>query len=200
MTAPERRVVALTAGVRTPSSTLLLSDALVAAVVAHLTHRGTDARVRTVEVRRHALDVTCTLLDGTRSGPLAEVLTAVEDADLLIATTPVYNGSYSGLFKSFVDLLDPRALLGKPVVLGATGGSMRHSLAVDHELRPLFSSFQAASVPTGVYATPQDWSPDGRPGEALAARIDRAAWEAATLHPLGRDTSSGRARQDQGRW
>lgn len=178
-------VVALTAGVRAPSSTRRLSDALLAAVVDHVGQRGRTVAVRTVEVRDHALDAARASFDGTRSDKLADALRAVEQADLLVATTPVYNGSYSGPLKTFVDLLDPAALVGKPVLIGATGGSMRHSLAVDHELRPLFAFFQAAVLPTGVYATGQDWLPDGRPEPALAARIGRAAWEAANLHPLG---------------
>jgi FMN reductase len=184
------RVVALTAGVRAPSATRRLSDALVAAVVEHLARRGEHALTRTVEVREHALDVTCTLLSGERSDPLADAVAAVGHADLLVATTPVYNGSYSGLFKSFVDLLDPAALLGTPVVLGATGGSMRHSLVVDQELRPLFAFFQAAPVATGVFATPEEWRAPGVPGAELAARIDRAAWEAASLAALGSSTTS----------
>lgn len=182
------RVVALSAGMRSPSSTAQLSDALVDAVVARLVERGDHVTTKTVEVREHAIDVTCTLLSGVRSDPLADALDAVEHADLLVVSTPVYNGSYSGLFKSFVDLLDPGALLGTPVLLGATGGSMRHSLVIDHALRPLFAFFQAAPVPTGVYATSDDWRAPGVPDAALGARIERAAWEAASLTALGSKT------------
>lgn len=184
------RVVALTAGLRTPSSTAELSDALLDAVVAHLAQRGEQALTRTIEVREHALDVTCTTLNGVRSDALDDALEAVEEADLLVVTTPVYNGSYSGLFKSFIDLLHPPALLGTPVLLGATGGSLRHSLVVDHELRPLFAFFQAAPVATGVFATAEDWRAPGRPDLALASRIDRAGWEAASLVALGSRTAT----------
>lgn len=182
------RVVALTAGLRIPSSTAQLSHALVTAVVSHLAQRGEHAVTRTVEVREHALDVTCTTLNGVRSDALTDALEAVERADLLVAATPVYNGSYSGLFKSFIDLVEPAALLGTPVLLGATGGSLRHSLVVDQELRPLFSFFQAAPVPTGIFATPEDWRAPGEPDFPLASRIDRAGWEAASLVALGSKT------------
>jgi FMN reductase len=103
---------------------------------------------------------------------------------VLVVATPVYNGSYSGLFKSFVDLLDPPSMVGRTVALGATGGSYRHSLVIDHALRPLFAFFQAAPVPTGVFATADDWDATGAPDATLAARIDRAAWETASLTPL----------------
>lgn len=184
------RVVALSAGLRTPSSSRRLSDALLTSIVQHLGERGEHALTRTIEVRDHAIDATCTLLSGVRSDQLADALGAVERADLLVVATPVYNGSYSGLFKSFVDLLDPGALLGKPVVLAATGGSLRHSLVVDQELRPLFSFFQAAPVATGVFATNEDWRAPGVPDAALAARIDRAAWEAASTAALGSRTTT----------
>lgn len=175
------RVVTLSAGMRDPSSTGALSDALVRAVVRHLTDRGESVTTRTVEVREHALDVTCTLLNGVRSDPLADAIAAVEEADVLVIASPVYNGSYSGLFKAFTDLVRMDALIGTPVVLGATGGSLRHALAVDQELRPLFSVLQATTVPTGVFAAPEDWLAPGEPGDVLAARIDRAGAEAATL-------------------
>lgn len=181
MTGLPVRVVTLSAGMRTPSSTGALAAALTDAVVRGLAERGESATIRTVEVREHALDVTCTLLSGVRSDPLADAIAAVEDADVLVVASPVYNGSYSGLFKSFTDLVRMDALVGTPVVLGATGGSVRHSLAVDHELRPLFSVLQATVVPTGVFAGPEDWLAPGEPTSALAARVERAGAEAARL-------------------
>ncbi|WP_181008696.1 NAD(P)H-dependent oxidoreductase, partial [Streptomyces sp. SM12] len=82
---------------------------------------------------------------------------AVTSADALIAVTPVYNASYSGLFKSFFDLVDPTALAGTPVIVAATGGTPRHSLVLDHAMRPLFGYLRALTVPTGVYAATADW-------------------------------------------
>ncbi len=174
-------VVALSAGQRSPSSTRALSDALVSAVVEHLAARGQGSTSRTIEVRDHALDATCAHLSGERSDALVEAIDAVERADVLVVVTPVYNGSFSGLFKTFTDLVRMDALAGTPVVLGATGGSVRHSLAVDQELRPLFAVLQATTVPTGVFAATQDWAAPGRPDAALAARIGRAGAEAAAL-------------------
>lgn len=178
------RVVALSAGLRYPSASRRLGETVSAAVVGHLARRGERAEVEVIEVNEHAIDATRALIDGERPDSLVAALRAVEQADVLVVAAPVYNGSYSGLFKTFVDLLDPAAMLGRTVVLGATGGSMRHSLVIDHELRPLFAFFQAAPVPTGVFATAQDWTPGGAPDVALTARIDRAAWEAANRTAL----------------
>jgi FMN reductase len=88
----------------------------------------------------------------------------------------VFSASYSGLFKSFFDVLDKDALTGKPVLIAATGGTARHSLVLEHALRPLFAYLRAVVVPTGVYAASEDWG-----GEGLAGRIERAAGELAAL-------------------
>jgi FMN reductase len=87
----------------------------------------------------------------------AAVVEAVENADALIVGTPVYKGSYTGLFKHLIDFIDPEALAGKPVVLTATGGGQRHALVLEHQLRPLFSFFTAQTLPTSVYASDQDF-------------------------------------------
>lgn len=84
---------------------------------------------------------------------LEHALRSVEEADLLVVGSPVYKGSYTGLFKHFVDLLDYKALAGVPVALLAMGGSDRHALVIDHQLRPLFSSFNAHTLPTGVFVS-----------------------------------------------
>lgn len=116
---------------------------------------------------------------------LADVLDAIVTADALVVASPVYKGTYGGLFKHLFDLVDPKALAGKPVVLAATGGSERHSLVIDHALRPLFGFFGAAVAPTGVYATEKEFL-DHRPSHtALLARIDKAADEAARLLRAG---------------
>jgi FMN reductase len=175
------RVVTLNGGLRSPSSTEALARAVAGAVVAHADRRGLTATVTAVEVREHALDATAALLDGERTPSLVEALRTVQEADVLVVASPVYNGSYAGPLKTFTDLLTMEALAGLPTVLAATGGSYRHTLAVDHELRPLLSVLQAAAVPTGVYATGDDWAAPGVPDEALSARIDRAAWEVVVL-------------------
>ncbi|MFI7453615.1 NAD(P)H-dependent oxidoreductase [Nonomuraea sp. NPDC049714] len=81
----------------------------------------------------------------------------VEEADVVIAATPVFRASYSGMFKHFFDLVDQYGLANKPVILVATGGSDRHALVIEHALRPLFGFFQAATAPVGFYANAGDF-------------------------------------------
>lgn len=104
----------------------------------------------------------------------AAILETILSADALIVGSPVYKGSYTGLFKHLVDLIDPAALAGKPVLLTATGGGDKHALIIEHQLRPLFGFFEAATLPTGIYAGAADFT-DTQPSSApLLARLDRA--------------------------
>ena len=112
-------------------------------------------------------------------------------ADGLVVVTPIFKASYPGLFKSFFDVLDADVLTGKPVVLAATGGTARHSLAIDFAMRPLFAYMQAMAVPTGVFASPYDWGSEGT--NALGDRIDRAV---AELVSLLKGTGTGRGPSD----
>jgi len=144
-----------------------------------------------VEVRDVALDVATATLTRFPSPALSRALATVAEADGLIAVSPVFNASYSGLFKSFVDLLEPAALTGRPVLVAATGGSERHSLVLDHALRPLFGYLHALVLPTGVYAARADWSGDAG---ALGARTERAGAELAAAVAA----SPARARVDRG--
>ena len=119
-----------------------------------------------------------------RSELTAEVelqLRRIENADLVLAAAPVYRGAYPGLFKHLFDLIDMDALINTPVLLAATGGSERHALVLDHQLRPLFSFFQALTLPIGVYATEADFSNYQITSEPLKARIRLAAERAAPL-------------------
>jgi FMN reductase len=177
-----RSIVVVSAGLSQPSSTRLLADRLSAAVDRHLRERGIDPGLRVVELRDHAQDLANHLLTGFPSPKLEETLDAVLAADGLIAVTPIFSASYSGLFKLFFDLVERDGFAGKPVLIAATGGTARHSLAVEHAIRPLFAYLNAAVVATGVYAATEDW---GRSGDAadgsLVDRIDRAASELAAL-------------------
>ena len=101
-------------------------------------------------------------MTGFPSGRLSTLIDEVTDADALIAVSPIFSGSYSGLFKTFFDVLEPETLAGKPVLIGATGGTARHSLVLEHALRPLFTYLQAVVIPTGVYAAPEDWGTDAQ--------------------------------------
>jgi FMN reductase len=108
-------------------------------------------------------------------GNLAEaperVVAAIEQADALVVATPVYKAAYTGLFKHLFDLIDPKMLEGRPIILAATGGSDRHALVIEHHLRPLFAFFRAHTVPSGLYATNADFTPEGDLTETMRARI-----------------------------
>ena len=113
-------------------------------------------------------------------------LAAVEQADIVVVTTPVYRGAYTGLFKHFFDFIHQDALIDKPVLLAATGGSERHALMIDHQLRPLFSFFQARTLPLGVYATDKDFLDYRLQDEALIQRAALAVQRALPLIALTR--------------
>jgi len=178
---PARRLVVVTAGLSVPSSTRLLADRLAAASERHLRDAGVPVDVQIVELREHAQDLVNHLLTGFPSPALQAVIDAVVAADGLIAVTPIFNASYSGLFKLFFDVVERDGLAEKPTLLAATGGTARHSLAIDHAMRPLFAYLNAGVVATGVYAAAEDWGRAGIPADgALVERIDRAAGELAT--------------------
>lgn len=179
-----RRLVVVSAGLRVPSTTRLLADQLGAAATAALAADGqvSDAyrvEAETIEVRDHAHAIVDALLTGFATGALSEALERLAAADALVLVTPTFQASYSGLFKSFVDLIEEGRLRGKPVLLAATGGSERHSLAVEYALRPLVAHLGAIAVPTGVFAATGDLGGEG--AAALTARIERGAGELAGL-------------------
>jgi FMN reductase len=176
----ERSIVVLSAGVSQPSSTRLLADRLRDATVAELAARGITADVETVELRDLAHAVVDMTLTGFASGELARVIEKVEAADGIIAVTPIFTASYAGLFKSFVDVLGKDALVGRPVLLGATGGTGRHSLTLDYALRPLFTYLRADVATTAVFAATDDWASDDEVNP-LPARIRRAGRELAEM-------------------
>jgi FMN reductase len=181
------RLVVVSAGLSNPSSTRLLADRLTAATVEALE----DVEVTHVELRGLAHQLTDQLLIGFPAPELAAAQDAVRSADGLVVVTPVFSASYSGLFKTFFDVLETGALDGKPVLVAATAGTARHSLVVEHALRPLFAYLRAVVVPTGVFAATDDFA-----GTDLDRRITRAAGELAAL--MGKvssvDTAVGRRR------
>ncbi|HEY0125749.1 MAG TPA: FMN reductase [Blastococcus sp.] len=176
-----RTLAVVSGGLSNPSSTRLLADRLTAAAVEALRARGEDTTVEVVELREHARDLADDLVTGFANQALQTAVDTVTGADGLIAVTPIFSASYSGLFKTFFDVLDKEALVGKPVLLGATAGTARHSLALEHAVRPLFSYLRAGTVPTAVFAATEDWAGAGGVDRALAGRIDRAAAELADL-------------------
>jgi FMN reductase len=190
------KLVVVSAGLSSPSSTRLLGDRLAEAVRQSVSDDGRTVDVRVIELRDLAVDIANNMVTGFPGRALAEAIGAVTEADGLIAVTPVFTASYSGLFKSFFDVVDNDALSGKPVLIGATGGTARHSLALEHALRPLFAYLRAVVVPTAVYAASEDWGGSGDPlTDTLPTRIARAAGELAALlaarpstHPGAADT------------
>ncbi|WP_456600335.1 FMN reductase [Blastococcus sp. SYSU DS0616] len=176
-----RTLAVVSAGLSNPSSTRLLADRLTAAAQAALADRGITATVEVVELREHARDLADNLLTGFANEGLRRAVDTVTGADGLIAVTPIFSASYSGLFKTFVDVLDKDALTGRPVLLGATAGTARHSLALEHAMRPLFAYLRATVVPTAVFAAPEDWAGGTDAGPGLSGRVRRAAGELADL-------------------
>ena len=169
-----RRIAVVTAGLSDPSSTRLLADLLAEATRSAVAAGGRSAEIEVVELRPLAHAITDALLTGFPTGDLAAAVETVASADAVIAVTPVFSASYSGLFKTFFDILEPNTLDGMPVLIAATAGSARHSLVLDHAMRPLFSYLRAVVLPTGVFAATEDFGSTG-----LADRITRAAAELA---------------------
>jgi FMN reductase len=178
--ASTRSLVAVSAGLQVPSSTRLLVDRLVAATERHLRDAGIDPQTTVIELRDHAQDLSNNLLTGFPSPTLQAAIDQVTGADGLIVASPIFNASYSGLFKTFFDVIEHDSLDGRPVLLAATGGTARHSLALEHSLRPLFTYLGADTVRTAVYAASEDWGRSGVPADgSLVQRIDRSASELA---------------------
>jgi len=185
-----RTITVVSAGLSQPSSTRLLADRLAQATTARLAADGVTAEVHVIELRDLAQDITNNLLTGFAAPKLAAAIEQLTASDGAIFVTPIFTTSYSGLFKSFIDVLDPDALSGMPVLLAATGGTERHSLALEYAMRPLFSYLRAVVVPTTVYAASSDWGSTGDAaayagGGGLPERIDRAAGELAALVRAG---------------
>ncbi|NUR63132.1 MAG: FMN reductase [Catenulispora sp.] len=175
------RLAVVSAGLGQPSTARILADRLADAARVRLAGLAPGRRVdvEVLELRDLALDIAGAMVAGFPGAKLRAALDAVEAADGLIAVSPIYTASYSGLFKSFFDVLDKDALTGKPTLIAATGGTARHSLALDHSLRPMFAYLRAFVVPTAVFAASQDWASAG--GDSLNERIERAGGELAAL-------------------
>ena len=184
MSAPQERepfrLAVVSAGTSDPSSTRLLADRAADRVVALADRRGHKVTVSVVDLREIATDVTNALVSQLISPRLRQAITALGEADAVIAAAPVYKAGPSALFTSFFHALDNDLLIGKPVVLAATAGTARHALVTDDQMRPMFAYLRALTVPTSVFAAPEDWS-----DPALNQRIDRAASELVLLMESG---------------
>lgn len=192
------RLVVVSSGLRDPSTTRLLADRLDDAVRAALANTKTSATSTIVELRPLARLIADMMVTGVPAQRLESVFDTLAAADGLIAVTPAFNASFSGLFKSFFDVLPEGALDDMPVLVAATGGTERHSLVLEHALRPMFSYLHAVVSPTGVYATTGDFGTDDGEG-TLADRIDRAARDfARLLTACGRRTPKDPFAEDLG--
>lgn len=177
----ERKIVVVSAGLGTPSSSRMLADELAAATARAVQEWGGDVQVQVIELREFAVDIAHNMVTGYAPPKLAAAIDAVLSADGLITVTPVFTGSFSGLYKSFFDVLDHKALAGKPVLIAATGGTARHSMVLDHAIRPMFSYLRARVVPTAVFAAPEDWGSGEAGVSGLDRRIVQAAGELALM-------------------
>jgi FMN reductase len=176
-----RQIVVVHAGLSQPSATRLLAERLSTAARDALLERGQESEVTVVDLREHAHDLASTLLTGFATGGLRDALDALGAADAVIVVTPVFQASYSGLFKTFFDVLGDGLLRGTPVLMAATGGTPRHSLMLEHAMRPMFAYLKAVTVPTAVFAAAEDWGAAGVVDRGLAGRIEVAAAELADL-------------------
>lgn len=176
-----RRITVLSAGLGVPSSSRLLADQLAASAERQLAAAGYAVTIDVVELRDLAVDIANNFVTGYAAPRLAEVIAGVDASDGIIAVSPVFSASYSGLFKSFIDVLDPKSLEGKAVLLGATAGTDRHQMVLDFAMRPLFTYLRTRIAATAVFAGAQDWGNNDGGGSPLSVRIDRASGEFVRL-------------------
>jgi len=171
-----RQLLIISAGTSEPSTTRMLADRIAAGSLERLRELEVPAAVDAVEVAPVAVDVARASVSGVPSAELQAAIERIAGADAVIAAAPVYKAGMSGLFKSFVDVLDNDLLIAKPVVLAATAGSSRHALVVDEQMRSLFAYMRALTMPTSVFAAPEDWG-----STDLGERVQRAATELAVV-------------------
>ena len=174
------QVAVVSAGTGDPSSTRLLADRAAERAAALAARHGSRVTVSIIELREISADISTALVSGLVTPRLQQAITTVGEADGIIAATPVYKAGPSGLFTSFFQVLDNDLLIARPVLLAATAGTARHALVADDQMRPLFAYLRALTVPTALFAAPEDWS-----DPALSKRIDRAALELVLLMESG---------------
>ncbi len=181
MSSPQTfRLAVVSAGTGDPSSTRLLADRTAERAAALAVGHGHTVTVSVIDLREIAADVSTALVSQLVTPKLQQAVTALGEADGIIAAAPVYKAGPSGLFTSFFHVLDNDLLIAKPVVLAATAGTARHALVADDAMRPMFAYLRTMTVPTSLFAAPEDWS-----DPALAKRIDRAARELVLLMESG---------------
>ncbi|HMR50236.1 MAG TPA: NAD(P)H-dependent oxidoreductase [Arachnia sp.] len=168
------RIIVISGGLGSPSSTRVLGDDIVTRLREALALEGQDLDATVVELRELAHPIMDAMLTGFPIGELARVVDEVASADALVVVSPTFSASFSGLVKSFFDILEPGTLTGKPVLMAATGGTERHSLMLEFAMRPLFSYLGATPVRTAVFAATSDFGGSG------AASLDRRVKQATS--------------------
>ncbi len=184
------RLVAVSGGLQRPSKSAALAEHLLDLIADEV-----PCEQHLVELGQLTPQLAGAVWRSQLPDTIERELGVVEQADILVVTTPVYRGSYTGLFKHFFDFIHQDALIDKPVLLAATGGSERHALMIDHQLRPLFSFFQARTLPLGVYATDKDFADYRLQDEALIERARLAVQRALPLVELMRQPKSAAAEE-----
>ena len=174
------RLAVISAGTSDPSSTRLLADRIADRSSDLAACHGRTVRSSVIELREISADICTALISQLITPRLQTAITALGEADGIIASTPVYKAGPSGLFTAFIDILDDDLIIARPVVLAATAGTARHALVVDDQMRSMFAYLRALTIPTSLFAAPEDWGdPD------LNKRIDRAAVEFVLLMESG---------------
>ena len=171
-----RRIAVVSAGTSDPSTTTMLANRVADKAAAIAAQRGIEVAIDVIDLRALAGDVTTALVSQHVSPALQAASDVMRDADAIVASTPVYKAGPSGLFTAFFQVLDNDLLIGTPVALAATAGSSRHALVVDDQLRGLFSYLRTITVPTSLFAAPEDWNDRG-----FSGRIERTATELVAL-------------------
>jgi FMN reductase len=169
-------VVVISGSVRRPSRSRLLDEAVAAAALERF-----DLNVESFDLIDAGPGLGAAFTRDELTPEAASVVAAIETADALIAVSPVYKGSYTGLFKRLFDFVAPAKLVNKPVVIAATGGGHRHGLVVEHQMRPLFGFFSALTVPTSVYASDEEFRNGELVESSVLERVDQAGAQLAAL-------------------
>ncbi|MEV6994410.1 CE1759 family FMN reductase [Streptomyces sp. NPDC093228] len=177
-------LVVVSGGTGNPSSSRLLADRIAQKTADLIRRQGGIPTIQVIELAPIALDIAQAIVSGLPGEQLKAAIRKLAAADGLIAVAPVYTAGVSGLFKSFLDVIDNDLIVAKPTLAAATAGSSRHALVVDGQLRPVLAFLRALTVPTSVFAAPEDWA-----DSALGERIARAATELATLMTTGVSTA-----------
>ncbi len=170
------KLVSVNAGTSDPSSTQLLADRIADRTISIGAGDDLIIELQRIDLRGLANDITSALISQHVSPELQRAFDLMRDADGVIASTPVYKAGASALFTEFFQLLDNDLLIGTPVALAGTGGSPRHALVIDDQLRGLFAYLRTLTTPTGIYASPDDWQE-----VTFTSRIDRVATELVVL-------------------